>query len=558
MWAQGPTQQKMRGERVVQVWRRGTRLLALLLAGAMVLMAGCTGQKQETGTQTSGGESQSGSQSGGQSATTEGKVLSITIDYTKDREAEVQAIVADLKKTGIDAKARPWEKQTLIDAAKKGEREAYTSDWGSSTFSPYDLAIPKLKTKDRGNYSFYSNPEVDKLFEQGAFAPTEEERLAAYLKAQELLYADAPWIFGYYRDVVEAASARVKGYRPALDSRINLHDVSLEGGDTLVVGLLTNRLQSLDPANHRDRETETVIRNIFDGLVTRTPDGQVVPELAEYWKTDDNKVWHFVLREGVTFHDGTPMTADDVVFTFERELSETGLDGKPSPRKGLLGPLERVEKVDDRSVRFVLSQPFPIFLQLLVHHQIVPKAYVEKVGSAGLSEHPIGTGPFKFVSGKLDGEIVLERYEGYYGGAPDLQPVGKALVKRAVFRMMPEPAARVAGLKAGDVHIIQAVPADNVADLEKDSKVQVLRAAGTRLYMIELNNQKFTDPRVRQALNYAINWDAILQALYGGTAHRVATAMLPSGFGFNEAIKPYPYDPDKARQLLREAGYQVK
>ncbi|MCG0238680.1 MAG: ABC transporter substrate-binding protein [Firmicutes bacterium] len=533
-----------------------TRSMGRVLAAAAVslLLAAATGcSRSQPPGQPTGASGPSPGPSAG-----EGQVLRFTIDYTKDREAEVQAIVADLRKIGIEVSARLWEKQTLLDAAKTGEREAYTTDWGSSTFSPYDLAIPKLKTGDRGNFSHYSNPEVDRLFEVGSFGATEEERRQAYFKVQEILKEDAPWIFGYFRMTVEAASARVKGYRPALDSRMNLHDVSLEGGDTLVVGLLTNALQSLDPANHRDRETETVIRNIYDGLVTRTPDGKVVPELAESWQTDDNKVWTFTLRQGVRFHDGTPMTAEDVVFTFERTLSPTGIDGQPSPRAGLLGPLEKVEKVDERTVRFTLSQPFPEFLQLLPHHQIVSKAYVEKVGSAGLSERPNGTGPFKFVSGRLDGEVILERFDDYYGGAPDLPPVGPPPLRRVVFRMMPDPASRVSALKAGDVHIIQAVPVDAVPDLEQDPAIQVLTAEGTRLYMIELNNKVFTDRRVRQALNYAINWDAILSAVYGGTAQRVPTAMLPSGFGYNPDVQPYPYDPDKARELLREAGYQVR
>ncbi|HEY8394705.1 MAG TPA: ABC transporter substrate-binding protein, partial [Thermaerobacter sp.] len=346
--------------------------------------------------------------------------------------------------------------------------------------------------------------------------------------------------------------------QPSMDSRINLHDVELEGGDTLVVGLRADRIVSLDPAAYRDRDTETVIRNIYDGLVTRTPDGQVVPEIAESWEQPDPTTYVFKLRRGVKFHNGEDLTADDVVFTFERILAEDGLDGQPSPRKGLVEPLQRVEKVDDYTVRMKLAQPSQAFLQLLVHTQIVPKDYVEKVGSAGLAEKPVGAGPFRFVSGTLDGEIVLERFDDYYGGSPQLPPVGPAKLKRVVFRMMPEPVTRIAALKAGEVHIIQEVPPDQVEQLQGDPNVQVKVTQGTRLYMIELNNKKLADPRVRQALNYAIDWDAILKELYRGHAHRVATALLPSGFGYNPELKPYPYDPDKARELLRQAGYAVK
>lgn len=515
--------------------------LVVVLLGFAV--AGCTGGGQET--------------AGGEAGSSEGKVLTLTLDGAKNREAELQVIAQYLKQVGIDAQVRVWEYQTLVAEAQKGTRQAYATDWGSSTFSPVDLAVPKLETGGRGNYSFYSNPEVDALFRQAAATTDEGEALEAYKKAQEIIYRDAPWIFGYYLDAIEAASTRLKNWQPSMDSRVNLHDVELEDGDTLVVGLRADRILSLDPAAYRDRDTETVIRNIYDGLVTRTPDGEVVPEIAESWEQPDPTTYIFKLRRGIKFHNGEELTADDVVFTFERILADDGLDGQPSPRKGLVEPLQSVEKVDDYTVRMKLAKPSAAFLQLLVHTQIVPKDYVEEVGSRGLSEHPVGAGPFKFVEGSLDGQIVLERFDGYYGGSPELPPVGPAKVRRVVFRMMPEPATRIAALKSGEVHIVQEVPPDMVADLERDPNVQVKVTQGTRLYMIELNNKVLSDPRVRQALNYAIDWDAILQELYQGHAHRVATAMLPSGFGYHEGLEPYPYDPEKAKQLLREAGYTV-
>ena len=487
-----------------------------------------------------------------------GQVLRLVLDGAKNREAELQAVAAYLRQIGVDAQVRVWEYQTLIAEAQKGTRDAYATDWGSATFSPYDLAIPKLRTGDRGNFSFYSNPEVDRLFEQASTTTDEARAAEAYRQVQQILYRDAPWIFGYYLDTIEAASARVHNWRPSVDNRTNLHDVVLDGGDTLVVGMRADRIQSFDPADHRDRDTETVLRNIFDGLVTRTPDGQVVPEIAESWEQPDPTTYIFRLRRGVRFHDGRPLTAEDVVFTFQRILSPTGLDGRQSPRLGLLGPLREVEALDDYTVRMKLASPSPVFLQLLVHTQIVPKHYIEQVGLQGFTRHPVGAGPFKFVQGRLDGDIVLERFDDYYGGSPDLPPVGPPPLRRVVFRMMPEPGARVAALLSGEVQIIHEVPPDAVPQLERSPGVQVKVAPGTRLYAIELNNRRLTDPRVRQALNYAVDWETILRELYRGYAHRVATAMLPSGFGYDPSLKPYPYDPDRARELLREAGYLVR
>ncbi|SHJ12258.1 extracellular solute-binding protein, family 5 Middle [Desulfofundulus thermosubterraneus DSM 16057] len=161
------------------------------------------------------------------------------------------------------------------------------------------------------------------------------------------------------------------------------------------------------------------------------------------------------------------------------------------------------------------------------------------------------------MEGKLDSQIVLERFDGYYGGSPDLPPVGPAKLKKVVFKMLPEPSTRVAALKAGEIQIAEDIPVDVTKDLKNDPDVKIVTTQGTRCYMIELNNQKITDHRVRQALNYAVNWDEILTAIYGGHAHRLSTAFLPSGFGFDDSIKPYPYDPEKAKQLLKEAGYKT-
>lgn len=478
------------------------------------------------------------------------RTLSLVLDGAKDREPELQAIAGYLNQIGVNAQVRTWEYNTLVDEAKAGHRDAYATDWGSSTFSPFDLAIPKLKSGDRGNFSHYSNPELDKLFDAASSTTDQNQAQQDYQKAQQILFRDAPWIFGYYRDAIEASSVKVHGYQPSTDSRINLHKVSYDGGDTLVVALRADRILSLDPANYRDRDTETVLRNMFDGLVTRSVDGQVKPELATSWDTPDatTYIWH--LRRDVKFHNGDPMTADDVVFSFNRILAKDGMNGKQSPRAGLLGPLAKVEKVDDYTVKMTLNSPSPAFLQLMVHTQIIPKGYYEKVGFDGFGKAPVGTGPFKFVSAKLDSEVVMERFDGYWGGQVPL--------KKAVFRMMPEAATRIAALKTGEVQIITEIPPDSVEDLKKDANIAVQVAKGTRLYEVELNNQKFTDPKVRQALNYAVNWDEILTQLYKGYAHRVATAFLPSGFGWDANLVPYSYDPAKAKSLLQAAGYATK
>ncbi len=331
------------------------------------------------------------------------------------------------------------------------------------------------------------------------------------------------------------------------------------GRQALVVAL-AEAPDSLDPADHRSRQSETLLRNIFDGLVTRDTRNGVHLELAETTDWLDDKTLQVKLRQGVKFHDGSEMTADDVVYTFNRIIQENAIDypeAHTSPRKGLIAPLESVEKVDDYTVKFNFSGVWPPAMQLLVHQQIVPKAYLEQTGTQGFIGRPIGGGPFKFVEGQLDDQITLERFAGYWGGAPDLEPVGPACVDKVVFRVIPEASTRVAALLAGEVDIIQSVPAELVETLQQTPGIQVKTAPGTEPQWLQLNVKAplFQDINVRQALNYAVDKDLIIEAVYGGRAVALPGPLSPFNGFVNKALKPYAYDPDKALSLLAEAGW---
>ncbi len=181
-------------------------------------------------------------------------------------------------------------------------------------------------------------------------------------------------------------------------------------GGILVVGMAADSIVTLDPAAYSDRATETVIRNLFDGLVTRTTDNQVVLEIAQAYRWVDDKTIEFDLKADVRFHNGEALTAKDVVFTVERILyQEIG-----GPRQVFLKEVESVEAVDEYTVRFNLTSPWPVFLQMLVHVQIVPKDYLSEVGDEAFALEPVGCGPFLFVEGNLDEQITLARFDDYY------------------------------------------------------------------------------------------------------------------------------------------------
>ena len=319
---------------------------------------------------------------------------------------------------------------------------------------------------------------------------------------------------------------------------------------------------SLDPADHRSRESETVIRNMFDGLVTRDTSSGVHMQLAESMEWADEQTLNIKLREGVKFHDGTEMTADDVVYTFERVINENAIEypePHTSPRKGLIAPLESIEKTGDYAVTMHFTGPWPPAMQLLVHQQIVPKAYLEEVGTEGFIANPIGTGPFKFVSSQpgLE-EVILERFADYYGGSPDLAPVGPACINQVVFRVIPEASTRVSALLAGEVDIITNVPQDLIPNLEANENVQVKTAGGTQPKWLELNVNMapFDDVNVRQALNYAVDKDLIIEQIYGGRAVALPGPLSPYNNFANKSLSPYPYDTAMATDLLKQAGWE--
>jgi peptide/nickel transport system substrate-binding protein len=331
-------------------------------------------------------------------------------------------------------------------------------------------------------------------------------------------------------------------------------------GGTIVVALAEAPV-SLDPADHRSRPSETVIRNMFDGLVTRDTRSGVHLQLAESLDWVDDQTLEVKLRQGVKFHNGSEMTADDVVFTFERVINENAIEypePHSSPRRGLIAPLESIEKVDATTVRMHFNAPWPPAMQLLVHQQIVPKAYIEEVGTQGFIEKPVGTGPFQFVSAR-DGltEVVLERFADYYGGSPDLAPVGPACVDRVIFRVIPEASTRAAALLAGEVQIVQSVPSDLVSRLKANDNVAVKTAPGTQPKWVELNVNRppFDDVRVRQALNYAIDKKLLIREIFDGRAVELPGVLSPYNNFVNKSLQPYPYDLERALQLLEEAGW---
>jgi len=323
--------------------------------------------------------------------------------------------------------------------------------------------------------------------------------------------------------------------------------------NVLIVGQIAEP-KSLDPHAVTAVNDFRILMNLYDGLV-RYKDGTLEPEpgLAESWDiSDDGLTYTFKLREGVTFHDGSSLDAEAVKFNFERMLDENHPyhDTGPFPLAFFFQAIDSVAAPDASTVVFKLKEPYAPFLSNLAYPTglIASPAVVEEYGQ-DYGRHPSGTGPFKFESWESNTSVVITRNDDYWDGAPPLEAV--------VYRPITDANTRVAEMLSGGIDLMVEVPPDNLDQFRQDPAFKVYEQAGPHLWFLILNAKEgpFADKRVRQAVNYAIDKKALVDDVLQGTAE-VAAGPTPPAFAwaYNEALKPYPYDPDKAKALLEEAG----
>ncbi len=320
----------------------------------------------------------------------------------------------------------------------------------------------------------------------------------------------------------------------------------------LIVGQIAEP-KSLDPAAVTAVNDFRILVNVYEGL-TRYKTGTLEPEpaLATSWGiSEDGTEYTFTLREGVSFHDGTPFNADAVKFNFDRMLDENHPhhDTGPFPLSFFFGAVKATDVVDEMTVKFTLNAPYAPFLSNLAYPTgliISPdavKAHGKEVG-----RNPSGTGPFKFVEWKSNERVVVDRNGEYWG-----EPAGTDAI---VFRPITDANTRVAEMLAGGIDMMSEVPPTSLGQFGGDG-FTISEQAGPHVWFLILNAKEgpFADKRVRQAANYAINKEAIVNDVLEGTA-TVAAGPTPPAFAwaYNEELDPYPYDPEKARALIAEAG----
>jgi peptide/nickel transport system substrate-binding protein len=317
-------------------------------------------------------------------------------------------------------------------------------------------------------------------------------------------------------------------------------------GGTLTVAISADP-PGWDPTASTSQEIPRVVYgNVFEGLVRFARDGAIVPALATEWTvSDDGLTWTFALREGVRFHDGSELTTHDVLAKFERARDpESG-----HVNQQYYAAVDEVTAPDASTITFRLSRPS----RSLLYNLARPDSIIYPAGSAASQgRQPIGTGPFRFVRYVEGSEVRLERFEDYWH--PELP-----YLESVTFRIIGDPNTRLAALQAGDIDLIgAAVPPEQVQVIEAAPGLTTRTGTATTEITVALNNARppFDDLRVRQAITHAIDKEAIVQGAFFGQGTVIGTHMTPAEPYYVDLTDTYPYDPERARALLAEAGYE--
>jgi len=285
--------------------------------------------------------------------------------------------------------------------------------------------------------------------------------------------------------------------------------------------------------------------SMYDQLVVRDANFKVVPWLATSWENPSDTTWVFHLRPGVKFHNGEAFNANTVKWSFARFVAPETQNIYAS----MLGPVAQVEAVDDLTVKITTKDPFPALLENLAYGVYMGPPDTMQQQGADFFKHPVGTGPYKFVSWAPGEKLVVEATGAHFGGDPK--------IKTVVWQPVTEGSTRVAQLRTGEADLITSVSPTQISQLEGQAGIGVTKLPSQSFLVLIMNSGRppFNDPRVRQAMNFAVDKEAIIKTLLGGNGTVLPAPAGPAHEGYDKSLGViYPYDPDKAKQLLSQAG----
>lgn len=312
-----------------------------------------------------------------------------------------------------------------------------------------------------------------------------------------------------------------------------------------IVVAQSSDIRTLDPSVDTSPISLNVFQNIYSALTKIAADGSVEPEIATEWSSNaDSTEWTFTLREGVTFHDGTPLTAEDVVWTYEKIMADAD-----SPVAAYLSRVESIAANGDYEVTFKLSAPFAPWPRQLTLVSILPSDTYQERGEEAFNTDPVGSGPFRIVSWVKDDSVTMEAFDDYWDGRP--------AIDRVIWRPVPSESARAAGLLSGELDVVPLLPPALVERIGAADGVEVKTVASNRVLYIgfDTNTPPYDDVNLRRAIDHAINREAITDRLLRGMGTPMGQIVAPVTFGYDPSIEPPAYDPELARELLAQSAY---
>lgn len=333
---------------------------------------------------------------------------------------------------------------------------------------------------------------------------------------------------------------------PRMARAARLLPAAQDDGAPLAIDL-TSEPATLDPARVYDNDGWSIVHSIYDSLVQIGSGGKLEMVLAKSMTQTDPLLWEIELRPDITFHNGEPLDAAAVAFSIAHIVDpET-----KSQVAGNFAVIEKVEEVDPLHLRLHLSAPAPwLPAQIAPWLAILPPVYAADPAN-DFAANPVGTGPYRFTRWDRGSKIALARNDGYFGDTAK----GSPIAANVEFRFVPDGTTRATDVISGTSQIVNALPFDELEAVQQSAQVIAEPIVGCAFVRIPTDVAPFDDPWVRQALNHAVDVDAIIAGLIGGHGQRLASFFPPGGMGFDEQLAPLAYDPDLARQLLAEAGY---